>query len=107
MAEKALRLVLYATEPLSPEAFITASSFPSTAGDLTSPVLVDICQGLVVLDEGLGVVRFAHFSVQEFLLKEIFVEEGHAKVADVTLNLLLIPSPHPSFHAILAYATFN
>lgn len=107
MAEKALTLVLYATEPLSPEAFITASSFPSTADDLTLPVLVDICQGLVVLDEGLGVVRFAHFSVQEFLLKEIFVEEGHATVADVTLNLLLIPSPHPSFHAILAYANFN
>lgn len=102
MGERALTFVLYAVRPLSPEELIDGVSFPSTTGKPTSEVLLDICRGFVVHDEGLKVLRFAHFSVQEFLLKHITAQQGHAAMADVTLNLLLTPNANPMLHE---YAT--
>lgn len=86
MAETALKWVLYAVRPLSPEELIGAVS---TSCGLTVPALLDICHNLLVLDVGLGVLRFAHFSVQEFLLKQFSPEGGHTGVAEVCLTILL------------------
>lgn len=107
MGEMALTLVLFATEPRYPETVIDAITFSSTADNMILPALLDICRGLVVLDEGLKVLRFAHFSVQEFLLKQIPSEEGNAAVAAVALKLLLFSSSNPPPHSFYMYATEN
>lgn len=86
MAETALKSVLYAVRPLSLKELIRAVSASS---DLTVLALLDICYNLLVRDQGLGVLRFAHFSVQEFLLKQFSSEGGHTGVAEVCLTILL------------------
>lgn len=100
IAENALKLVLYAVRPLSPEELIEAISFTATVSasasassrdNLTLPAVFDICQNLVVLDKRLGVVRFAHFSVQEFLSTQFNSAEVHTCVAEICLTILLTP----------------
>lgn len=75
---------------------------------LSAPVLLDICHNLLVRDEELGVLRFAHFSVQEFLLRQFDVEGDHASLAEVCLTTLLAPAVVDGFEsALMGYATFN
>lgn len=127
IAETALKLILYARRPLSPEELIEAILFTPTArtspiliqnppdvtslgGHLTLSAVFDICQNLVVLDNRLQVLRFAHFSVQEFLLKQFNSEEEHTGVAEVCLDALVnhtTRSSLPQTLAIMDYATCN
>lgn len=112
MAESALKWVLYAVRPLSPEELISAISFSSAGGsrNLTLLAILDICQNLVVQDERSGVLRFAHYSVQEFLLKQFNLEEGHTRVAEVCLTMLVghtNPSGKVIEPVIMDYVAFN
>lgn len=107
MAESALRSVHCAVRPLTPEELIEAVSFPNTASKPTPEILLDICRGFVVRDEGLLVFRFAHFSVQEFLIKHIPVQEGHAAMAEIAINYLSILRVDFSKSTLFDYATVN
>lgn len=51
----------------------------------TLPMILNICQNLVVYDETLDALRFAHFSVQEFLERqpELNKETAHTSFAEV------------------------
>lgn len=96
MAENALKWILYAVRPLSPAELIEAISLTpesttskSKSDNLTLSAVFDICENLVVLDERLGVLRFAHFTVQEFLLRHFRPKEGHTGVAEVCLTLVM------------------
>ena len=61
--------LLSTQEALSPQALIQTIQNPkSQQGDtLTLAKLIDICSNLIILDDHLNVLRFAHMSFQEFL----------------------------------------
>jgi len=67
--------MLVATRPLAPQQLIAATEINlSTSPDHTTPessldaeLVVHVCGGLVLLDQELQVMRFAHLSVQEYL----------------------------------------
>ncbi|KAL0630901.1 hypothetical protein Q9L58_010249 [Maublancomyces gigas] len=113
-AENILKWVFYAVEPLSPQTLIEAISFTNTSDRrqaLTLPTILDICQNLIVLDGELGILRFAHFSVHEFLRERYPIKEGNTDLARVCLTLLttsnttqIEESQKPSF---VHYACFN
>lgn len=90
VAEEALKWILFVARPLMPAELLDALAI-AFADSITLPVVFDICQNLVVLDERLGVLRFAHFSVQEFLLRRFDGKDGHAGVADGCLRSLMKP----------------
>ncbi|KAH8149549.1 uncharacterized protein LAJ45_06177 [Morchella importuna] len=50
--------------------------------------ILDACQNLIVYDEKLDTVRFAHFSVQEYLRRhpEFGTEIGHKRMAEICLK---------------------
>lgn len=113
-----LKWILFAVRPLSPAELIAVISFPSTASssNLSLKSVFDICQNLVLLDEGQGVVRFAHYSVQEFLLKQgrehkgyadhFGVEKGHTDLAEVCTAFLSTDESEVS-PSLIDYTTFN
>lgn len=112
--ERALKWVLYAAEPLAPNALIEAISLtgtPDRRQALTLPTLLDICHNLIVLDKQLGILRFAHFSVHEFLRDKYSVKEGNAGLADVCLTLLMesdtTPITQSEMSPLVHYACFN
>lgn len=122
MAENALHWTLRAVRPLTPvellEAICIAPGQSKTglaSNDVTVQTVLDICQPLLVLDRGSEVVRFAHFSVHEFLLKEYTIQESHTLLAETCLTLLMnadsntrrLPFRRPTICGILAYATHN
>jgi len=73
----ALKWMLVAKRPLTPGELVTAVELnPPIHVDITSPpqgptlaveLLIQSCEGLLLLDTTLGVVRFSHLSVQEYL----------------------------------------
>ncbi|KAI5837913.1 hypothetical protein DFP73DRAFT_580864, partial [Morchella snyderi] len=110
ITNKVLAWMLYALRPLSTAELIEAVSEPysSSKNDLTESTILDICCNLVVFDEGLGVLRFAHFSVQEFLLSEIDSKECHTMMAGVCLTSLMHETePGTPAPALLGYSTSN
>jgi hypothetical protein len=38
-------------------------------------MLADVCAGLVIIEEGSSIVRFAHYTTQEYLIKKSVVPE--------------------------------
>ncbi|KAH0608757.1 uncharacterized protein H6S33_001891 [Morchella sextelata] len=110
MANKVLAWMLYALRPLSTAELIEAISEPYSLSknDLTESTILDICCNLVVFDEGFEVLRFAHFSVQEFLLSEIGSKKSHTMMADVCLTSLMHETePGTPGPALQGYSTSN
>lgn len=120
MAENALRWVLCAVRPLNSTELVEGilimpgeSSERLISNSLTIQAVLDICQPLLVLDSGLQVVRFSHFSVQEFLSNRFVEKAAHTLVAEACLTLLVNPDPlamsvaKPQSRGVLVYATFN
>lgn len=120
MAENALRWILCAVRPLTSVELLEA--IPITPGQnttgltsncVTVQTVLDICQPLLVLDSGSEVLRFAHFSVHEFLLKQYATEESHTRLAETCLTQLVNPDSHPilrrrlKLDGMLDYSTFN
>lgn len=88
-----LKWVLYAQELCSTAMMIEALSIadPDAAHTWTLPELLDMCQNSIVLDRELQILRFAHFSVQEFLVRqpEFDTERAHNEIAVLCLSVLL------------------
>ncbi|KAL7270079.1 hypothetical protein RUND412_007225 [Rhizina undulata] len=53
--------------------------------------LLDVCQNLIVMDKQLGVLRTAHFSVNEFLAHHFKTTEAHNHAAEICLTLMSRP----------------
>ena len=53
-------------------------------------MILDRCSGLVVIDEERSVIRFAHFSVQEFLQPGTFKLPGECEIANTCLTFLTL-----------------
>ncbi|KAL7266006.1 hypothetical protein RUND412_011463, partial [Rhizina undulata] len=95
LAERALKWIISAKSPLTEDEILDAVSItpmqwvkrPDHDG-VTQMTILDLCQNLLVLDEELGVLRTAHFSVTEFLLKKLDISEAHTAAAEVCLTLL-------------------
>ncbi|KAL0631450.1 hypothetical protein Q9L58_009682 [Maublancomyces gigas] len=116
----ALKFVLCAVRPPSPKELVEAIRFTpmlcksasaSSWDGLTLAAVLGVCQNLLILDDRLGVVRFAHFSVQEFLLTQFSSEEVHTCLAEICLTILLAPGAHgddkSAALAMTDYATIN
>ncbi|KAF8417668.1 hypothetical protein EV426DRAFT_645734, partial [Tirmania nivea] len=77
LASNALQWMLVSKRPLKPTELVVAvqlnpsismdSSHPSQESALAVELLIQSCEGLLLLDTTLDVVRFSHLSVQEYL----------------------------------------
>lgn len=100
LAYRVLQWMLVATRPLTPKELVEAVAIdPETdkqgidAKKMMKGVeaIVDICGNFIAYDEQLGVLRFVHFTVQEFLEKRLVLaskENANARVVQVCLALL-------------------
>lgn len=114
IARDTLMWILYAIRPLTPMELIAAISMTPLAlgfdtNGLTVKTILDVCQNLVVFDEKLDVLRFAHYSVQEFLLLDLEPADCHTQVAEVCLTLLThhYMTPGTEAPALMDYSTLN
>lgn len=83
--------LLYMEDLMTPSALKTAISFAGTNSiDLTSVDILDLCANLIVIDADRDCVRFAHQSVQEFLLRskpDLFLPSvSHAILASTCIE---------------------
>jgi ankyrin repeat protein len=101
VAEKVLKWIYFAVKPSSPDTIIQSLAVkPNEAVPDLKPLewtlkkVLAACQNLVIFDETLKILRFAHFSVQEYLQRqpEFSEETGHAYMADICLTLLTYDS---------------
>jgi ankyrin repeat protein/predicted acetyltransferase len=113
-ALNALMWILGAEEPLSPDEWAGGVSWalPRPDGNpptLETPVLLDVCQNLVVHDGQRNVMRFAHLSVREFLeTRDLDLQAGEMAAemaASACLAVLLYP--HTLKVKPTAYADFT
>lgn len=121
-AHTVLKWILYAEELVSSETMIGALAVmpgedsPDTFG-WTLDTILHVCHNLVVYDQELRVLRFAHFSVQEFLLSPEFSlkypgfngEDAHTTIAEVCLTVLTYRSEtqRDLKPAVIKYSTVN
>ncbi|KAH0608836.1 uncharacterized protein H6S33_001064 [Morchella sextelata] len=53
--------------------------------------LLDACAGLVIIDEKSGIVRLAHYTVQEYLLRVLLIpEEANLYIATSSISFLML-----------------
>lgn len=117
-----LKAILYAKQLVSPDLLIGAlavapgenspDSFKWTLNSILS-----ICQNLVIYDSELDALRFAHFSIREFLMGPVYsnrhpglqAEDGHTTIAEVCLTVLTYGSEIKRHlnPAIIRYSTLN
>ena len=78
LALNAFRWVKYSYEPLASETLLDAiiaevseSGEFSQEGRISASTILMCCQNFLILDESLGVFRFAHLSVEEYLETKI------------------------------------
>ncbi|RPB12644.1 hypothetical protein P167DRAFT_574015 [Morchella conica CCBAS932] len=98
-AKLVLKWLLYAREPCTVKTITQAlavgageNPFDEDALELTPSYIIDCCKNLVVEDSGLGKLRFAHFSVQEYLLRNPKFNNdlgNHTHMAEICLKALL------------------
>lgn len=107
-----LKWILYAKERCSPVLITEVLSIKPgedvrDSEEWTLSIILDICQNLVVYDEQLDTLRFAHFSVQEFLehQPELNHETAHTSITEVCLTSLLYHFNKPT--TLYWYATGN
>lgn len=109
--------MLYAFRPLTPDELLEALSVKVgkaelSAAGMTLAKALEICQNLVLVDVALGVLRFTHFSVQEFLLGYYKPADAHSRIATVCLTLLThhhttVCHDHRAPRLTLEYSTCN
>ncbi|KAL7266497.1 hypothetical protein RUND412_010956, partial [Rhizina undulata] len=95
LAQRTLKWILCAKSPLTGKQIVEAVSITPMQwaekpdhNSVTHMTLLDVCQNLVVLHEGLGLLRTAHFSVTEFLLEKLDIAKAHTAAAELCLTLL-------------------
>jgi hypothetical protein len=96
LALKALMWILVAEKPLSPGEWAGGVSWalPRPGGKspkLKMPVLLDVCQNLVVHDGQRNVLRFSHLSVREFLQAKALDRQAAEMAASACLAILQHP----------------
>jgi hypothetical protein len=96
LALKALMWILVAEIPLSPAEWAGGVSWalPRPGGKsskLKMPVLLDVCQNLVVHDVQRNVMRFSHLSVREFLQTKALDRQAAEMAASACLAILQHP----------------
>ncbi|KAI5839362.1 hypothetical protein DFP73DRAFT_634572 [Morchella snyderi] len=104
LAKRSLQWLMCAARPLAPDELTVVISIPlSGDGDilgglkLTRDKVIQLCHNLVIWDEQLNVMRFAHLSVFEFLEKKTWsVSSGHTLAAEVCLQLMCLPNSETS-----------
>ena len=89
LTKNALRMLLCLQTPLRTGDFMFALCSCEEA-ELSAEDLVDLCSSFVVLDTTLGIFRFAHLSVREFLETKDDYEpdKSHALMAKICLKYL-------------------
>lgn len=105
LATRTLQWIMCATYPLSPDLLSGAISIPlSGDGDvldglkMTRDKILQLCHNLVIWDEQLDVMRFAHLSVFEFLEKKHWsVSSCHSLVAEACLQVICLPNSESMF----------
>ncbi|KAF8417576.1 hypothetical protein EV426DRAFT_699665 [Tirmania nivea] len=107
LATRALKWMLVSKRPLKPRELIAAaqlspstrdSSYSSQQLTLAVELLIQSCEGLLLLDTTLYVVRFAHLSVQEYLeirneVWDVSVTDAQLFVSESCLWILQYSSP--------------
>jgi hypothetical protein len=99
LALNAFRWVKYSYEPLASETLLDAviaevsesGEFSrKLEGQISAATILKCCQNFLILDESLGVFRFAHLSVEEYLETKLELTdvESHTYIADVCISLL-------------------
>ncbi|KAL7265925.1 hypothetical protein RUND412_011545, partial [Rhizina undulata] len=98
LAGSTLKWIVCARSPLTEAEIIDAVSIEPLdfTGDhdhqgLKIQDLLDVCQNLIVMDEQLGVLRTAHFSVDEFLEDHFKMTEAHNHATEICLTLMRRP----------------
>lgn len=93
IVNKILAWMLYALRPHSTAELIEAISEPCSLSKiyLTEYTIINICCNLVVFDEELEVLRFAHCLVQEFLVSKMRSKkpESHTMKTEVCLTSVI------------------
>ena len=109
IASKALAWLLYAVRPLSPEEITQAVAVELSSSAFQQymyPVehIIAACGNFVSLDTKQNVLRFEHYSVQEFLKGREFKEAGSdiARSCFTVLSLSDPPSPPPDVYRYVA-----
>ena len=74
---------LIAAAELNPSLTVSSSCYPPQESALEVEQLIQSCEGLLLLDSTLDVVRFSHLSVQEYL--EIRSETWDVSVVEAEL----------------------
>lgn len=95
LAKRILSWLIAAKEVLTPEELrmVVATgpndqSLPSE-GDLPdNTMILEVCGGLVIIDEITATVRLAHYSVQEYLLQHSFTSQPHLIIVDFLVTYL-------------------
>ena len=110
IASKALAWLLYAVRPLSPEEIIQAVAVELGSTAFQQHIypwehIIAVCGNFVSLDTEQNVLRFEHYSVQEFLKghHEEFKEAG-SDIARTCFTVLSLnePPPPPDFYDYVA-----
>ena len=90
--ETTMKFLLCAQKTMQTSDFLWTIAFklgvPSE--DITKDVILDLCRNLVVQDEGLDTLRFAHLSVREFLEKRPEFSESSCNIVAAESCLLRI-----------------
>ena len=101
LALNVFRWVKYSYEPLASETLLDAviaevseSGEFSHEGRISTATILKCCHNFLILDESLGVFRFAHLSVEEYLETKVELTdvESHTYITDVCLSLLCNPN---------------
>jgi ankyrin repeat protein len=92
LAERALKLLTCCLQPLSTTSFLAAISLPKEPR-LDAGALGTLCCNLVVEDKELGIFRFSHQSVREYLEERLdyAVPDINAVAAQICLSYLTKP----------------
>ncbi|KAL8856068.1 MAG: hypothetical protein Q9178_007324 [Gyalolechia marmorata] len=96
LAEKAIRWVAYTYRPLRLEVLLEALAIEPGEKDLDleaippMSLILDVCAGLLILDEQSEAVRLVHYTAQDYFnaLAESAIQEAHASIARDCLTYL-------------------
>ncbi|KAF8534161.1 hypothetical protein BDD12DRAFT_896905 [Trichophaea hybrida] len=95
LALNAFRWVKYSYELLASNTLLNAvraqvsdSGDHSQHGPITTNTILKICQNLLIWDEPLDTVRFAHFSMREYLETKFTEADCHTYITKICLSLL-------------------
>ena len=91
-----LKWIAYAKEPLQAGALQHALAVTSDTRDVNEKDLIDIeqlisfCAGIVTIDSESGIIRFVHYTVQEYLENALPSADSDTEIAKICLKYLAL-----------------